>query len=144
MQPVCIFGQALVDCLAKPKYTLDDQKRMFDLGANRRFSFFDLPLPVDKVLRNLLNAPHSPVDTILYFRQMSIPCYFISFLKPQITCIAVNDLSVLKPGRNSKVVSRCKVKTAKSVIRGRFAGADQSQRSVNAVESSDSLGSSGE
>jgi len=43
MQPVCIFGQALVDCLAKSKYTLDDQKRMLDLGANRRFSFFDPP-----------------------------------------------------------------------------------------------------
>ena len=48
---------------------------------------------IDNVLRNLLNAPHSPVDTILYFRQMSIPCYFISFLKAKKTRIYEKEIT---------------------------------------------------
>jgi len=64
MQPMRIFGQAPVAGLDIPKKPLDDQKRMFNLGANRGFAPLNLFLPIDEVIRNLINNFHNELSEI--------------------------------------------------------------------------------
>ena len=62
VKPILVFHQSAIHCFLVAELALDDPKRVLYLAAYRGFAVFNIPFPVDCVIRNMRQLAGSAVN----------------------------------------------------------------------------------